>query len=348
MNEEQNLFGPTEEEKKEEAVVEESKPVAGKEKDNLRMFLFGFVGLIIAAMIVSGVVGVYRVYAKAATDSFTVGVAKLLRLPAMKVNGERVLFSDYADFYKAIKLSMGSNPAAGSITPEQMSDQVLWWQANAVLTAEASKTFGITIEQKDLDEIRSQMLQQFKTKETADTELRKRYGWDMATYEQKIMRTMILQNKLNDKISLDQKAREEVRAQAEQVLAQIKAGGNFEELAKQYGEDGTAAQGGTLGWFGKGDMVPEFEKAAFALKKGELSPNLVETEFGYHIIRVDDKKVEKVKDANGKMVNSEQVNARHILFRFPGMDKYMDELAKKASFNLYLKVHNPFLAQSQS
>ena len=152
---------------------------------------------------------------------------------------------------------------------------------------------------------------------------------------------------MNEKISLDQKAREEVRNQAEQVLVQTKAGGNFEELAKQYSEDGTAAEGGSLGWFGRGDMVPEFEEVAFALKKGEINPEIVETEFGYHIVRVDDKKTEKLKDEDGKMVNSEQVSASHIIFRFPGLDKYMDELAKKANFHLYLKVHNPFLQREQ-
>ena len=73
--------------------------------------------------------------------------------------------------------------------------------------------------------------------------------------------------------------------EAQDILAQLKAGGNFEELAKQKSMDSAAAaKGGDLGWFGKGSMVPEFEKSAFALKEGELS-GVIKTKFGYHILK---------------------------------------------------------------
>lgn len=77
--------------------------------------------------------------------------------------------------------------------------------------------------------------------------------------------------------------------EAQDILAQLKKGGSFEELAKKHSKDTTAAKGGDLGWFGKGSMVPEFEKAAFALKEGELS-GVVKTQFGYHIIKATGKR----------------------------------------------------------
>src|SRR5687768_11592604 len=81
-----------------------------------------------------------------------------------------------------------------------------------------------------------------------------------------------------------------VRAQAEQILKEAKAGGDFAALAKKYSQDETnAAQGGDLDYFGRGRMVGAFETAAFALKPGEVS-DLVKTEFGYHIIKLTDKK----------------------------------------------------------
>ncbi len=76
---------------------------------------------------------------------------------------------------------------------------------------------------------------------------------------------------------------------AQSVLAKIKAGGSFEELAKQNSMDSAAAKGGDLGWFGKGSMLPEFEKVAFSLKEGELS-GIVKTKFGYHIIKLTGKR----------------------------------------------------------
>ncbi len=126
------------------------------------------------------------------------------------------------------------------------------------------------------------------------------------------------------------------------VLNEIKAGKDFAAEAKIYGEDGTKDAGGDLGWFGKGDMVPEFEKAVFALKPGEMTQDLVETQYGYHIIKLLETKTEKVKDASGKMVNEEKVHASHILFKFPDASTYMDSLAKASTFHLYLRVHNPF------
>ncbi len=75
------------------------------------------------------------------------------------------------------------------------------------------------------------------------------------------------------------------RARAEQLLAEVKAGKDFAALARSASEDpGSAAQGGDLGSFPRGAMVPSFEQAAFALKEGEIS-GVVETQFGYHIVK---------------------------------------------------------------
>jgi peptidyl-prolyl cis-trans isomerase C len=78
-------------------------------------------------------------------------------------------------------------------------------------------------------------------------------------------------------------------AEAQEILAQLKKGGNFEELAKKHSIDGAAAKGGDLGWFSQGSMIPEFEKVAFGMKEGETS-GIVKTKFGYHIIKLTGKR----------------------------------------------------------
>ncbi|MBC7451718.1 MAG: peptidylprolyl isomerase [Cytophagales bacterium] len=89
----------------------------------------------------------------------------------------------------------------------------------------------------------------------------------------------------NEADPADKKA--EAKAKAEQVLKEIQNGASFEKMAAQYGGDGTAARGGDLGWFGKGQMVKPFENAIFNANAPGVLPRIVETQFGYHIIRVD-------------------------------------------------------------
>ncbi len=93
----------------------------------------------------------------------------------------------------------------------------------------------------------------------------------------------------------DKKVWEQAKEKASKIRQELLKGADFGKLAKQYsGDPGTKDQGGDLGYFAKGRMIPEFEKAAFSLEVGQISQP-VKTVFGYHIIQIEDKKPAKVR-----------------------------------------------------
>lgn len=117
---------------------------------------------------------------------------------------------------------------------------------------------------------------------------------------------------------------EEARKKTEALLARIRAGEDFAELAREYSEDpGSGAMGGDLGYFSRGTMVPEFEEAAFSHKPGEVS-DIVQSTFGFHIIRTED-------------ITGDQVRARHILIRLQ-TDQADIDAAQQVAMDLYKRI----------
>lgn len=99
-----------------------------------------------------------------------------------------------------------------------------------------------------------------------------------------------------------QQALDRARAKAESLLAEIRRGADFEQVARRESQDSASReQGGDLGWNRRGELVPEFEQMMFALPPGQVSP-VVFTQYGFHVIRVDRSKPSEVK-------------ARHILIK---------------------------------
>jgi peptidyl-prolyl cis-trans isomerase C len=113
------------------------------------------------------------------------------------------------------------------------------------------------------------------------------------------------------------------KAAAEAILAEVKAGGDFAKIATEKSEDkGSGKDGGSLGWFEKNRMVPEFAEAAFAGEKGAIV-GPVESKFGFHVIKIEDKRdavpVEEVSEKIKSQLRNDIVTA------------YLDELKKGAT-----------------
>lgn len=147
-------------------------------------------------------------------------------------------------------------------------------------------------------------------------------------------------------IKIDKSASDEdkkkAKEKAEGILKRAKSGEDFARLASDFSDDvGLKARGGDLGFFPKGRMVPEFESAAFSLKPGEVS-GIVETQFGFHIIKVEEKKesalepYDKIKDKVKEKVFNE--------FRKARVEEFVEKAMKDTGVELNL---DPFLPKDK-
>ncbi|MFH1997394.1 MAG: peptidylprolyl isomerase, partial [Patescibacteria group bacterium] len=128
-------------------------------------------------------------------------------------------------------------------------------------------------------------------------------------------------------IIFDKEINKEQIKKAESILEELKQGVDFAELANKYSEDpgNYPKNGGDLGWIAKGQMVPEFEKAAFALEQGKLSEIII-TKFGFHIIKLEEKQ-------------SNRIHARHILIKPYNFNQWLEQkIAEEKIWKLSLDL----------
>ena len=322
---------------------EESKSTkkGGMKMGVLQAFIMGIIAILVLVVFGGVFYGVRGV--KNVSDSgFALGVAKTFNLSAAKINGLKVSYVDYMDDLQTLKKFYSDQADLPQPTEEEISDQVISRLMANTLIADIAKDYDVEVLQTDIDETKAQLLSQFPDEEAAETELMSRYGWTLEKYIQKVVKPLLLEQKLQktfeenvveegDENGQEQlKAshilfafdpdtdKEDTRATAQEVLNKIKDGADFAEMAAQYGSDGTKDNGGDLGWFGRGVMVPEFEEAVFALETGELSDELVETSFGYHIIKVEDRRYTR------------------------DFVSFMDDEIKNSEIEILINIHNPF------
>lgn len=316
----------------------------------LRNFLLGIVvSLGIACLIFYAYS--YSGVRKMSTNSAVLFGAKVFYLPVAKINNSKILYNDYIDIYSSLRRFYKNNENVGA-TP---SDEDAKMQAVSKLLVEnlikqEAKRYDVKLTNDDLKIAKDDLIKNFKDEAEAKQEVQKMYGWTLdqflqnfsypAKFEEKFQK--VFEESVDETgkefseeqvkashilfMVQDEKKDAEIKKKAEEVLERIKKGEDFATLAKEFGSDGTKETGGDLGWFSKGMMVPEFEEAVFALDKGALGQELVKTQFGYHIVKVSDKR-----------------NAKNF-------GAYMDNALRKARVEMIGDLKNPFasfLAQEQ-
>jgi peptidyl-prolyl cis-trans isomerase D len=142
-----------------------------------------------------------------------------------------------------------------------------------------------------------------------------------------------LQERASLKIAMIEKASTDAdwlqtQARLQVIYDSIKAGADFAEMAKEYSDDKSAAEGGDIGWYSSGTMVPEFDRAVFSLKEGEVSEPF-KTQFGWHIIKNLGIRADTSATGKSKTTAPQQVHAAHIMLRVAPSQASLDGMYQK-------------------
>ncbi len=191
-----------------------------------------------------------------------------------------------------------------------------------ILDAEAKKR-NIDVTDQEIQDRYSQLVENSGGEEQAKSFIRDYFGWSVEEWQENILKKGLLEEKLAKTLSEDRGLKDQARVRAEEVLSKVQAGEDFAELAKQYSEDSSAENGGDLGVIEKGVTVKSFEDAAFALDKDQTS-GIVETEYGFHIIKVNDKSDDKIR-------------VSHILIKAVSFESWMEQA--REDYNLELVIN---------
>jgi hypothetical protein len=197
---------------------------------------------------------------------------------------------------------------------------------NRIIEILANKKGIVLTEDVIVQEVSKQLAQYGNQGDLTD-KLQHLYGWTVNDFEEKIVKPDMYKNKLVDKLKQTDSSFVQAKAKIEQAAADLKANKNFVDVVKNYSNGESAKNEGELGWFGADQMLPEISVVAFSMKKDEIS-GVIESFLGYHIIQLEDKKVENGVD---------KVRLRQIFVRTNSFPDWLLEQEKKIKIYIPLK-----------
>lgn len=336
----QKKDAPTKSEQTKKETSKEKKLSAPVRSKNKKVFAGSIVGLIVLVLL-GGYVTISAQIRNLSTNPTIVSIADTFNKGVAVVNGDTIEYARYVEDVNALGTFYSQDiPGFGSPGADAISDQALSRLIANTIVQQAAAENDIVVSQEDMDAAIAELVTEYGDEATANQVLDEQYGLTLDEYKERILAPFLLENAVrewfesqdNDEFKKpefqashilfaveSETSTEDVQTQAQAVLERVQAGEDFAALAAEYGSDGTKDTGGSLGgWFAATDVVPEFSAALETLEPGELHPTLVETAFGYHIVRLDDR--QEVSD----------------------FASFMNSLVRQAKIKILLPVHDPF------
>ncbi|MFH1714802.1 MAG: peptidylprolyl isomerase [Elusimicrobiota bacterium] len=294
--------------------------------------------------------------------------AKVVNKTVAVVGSETILLSDFDNVANPIiEQYKKVNPQFTTANEKELKNEILTRMVEEKLMLQKAKKENIKASKRKTEKLMTQVKSQFKSDSEFEEELKKD-GMTIKDFEAKIdeqvMMTDLIEKEVKAKVEIptdaevetyykenedkmvepervrirhilvkvdanaDKKTKDEALKEIEKIKKKIDKGSDFAQLAKENSDDTVSAErGGDLGFFLRGEMVPEFETAAFALEVGKTS-GIVETPFGYHILRCEEKRT-----AQKRTLNEVREYLKQVLSQQRMEEKYVEWIAslKKAT-----------------
>lgn len=288
-------------------------------------------GAIVAGLIVV-IVSAFAIliYVYESDSDLVYGASKVLPYPAECIDGKfacviggsAVRYSDYQFNLRTLKQGSSSQLGADNeidFTTDEGQEQLETFKTLAlmesrqnVILKQIARDRGVSVDRDEVDEEIDRFIESEGGQDQLETAIESIYGWSLRDFR-RVVELQILRNKIQ-------------RLDAENVLEEVEEGGDFAELAREHSSDGSAEDGGDLGFVDEDTpFVEEFKEVALSLDPGETS-GLVETQFGFHIITA----VESDPD--------EGVRVSHILIDGSSLQQEIQDRLEEAEINTYIDV----------
>lgn len=197
---------------------------------------------------------------------------------------------------------------------------------NAVIERLANER-GIKITEEMISQEVERKTNEYGSRQDLEESMKRLYGWSVEDFMEKIVKPDMYKEKLIEDLRKSDKSNFEAKQKMEVALAKIKEGKDFGETAREFSEGESAKNSGDLGWLSADLMLPELAESAFSMKKGETS-EIIESSLGFHIIRIDD---ERVEDGVGK------IKASQVFARAADFPEWLSEQEKNSNIYIPLK-----------
>ncbi|EKD56765.1 MAG: putative peptidylprolyl isomerase PrsA [uncultured bacterium] len=254
-----------------------------------RLVILIIIGIYLVGAIVFGIF-VYKYNSEARAVKVAV---KMYPFPIAWANGHSIVASS---FYSQLNYIRHFSDKSGQAIEDDVTlkNQILDQLVDQEITREQAKKNHVKVTKDDINQAFYKIADQNGGTSEVEKVLNEMYGMDVSQFKSMIKEQMYTEKIQSNLISQVNAKHILIKdeAKAKDVLEQAKKGEkSFEDLAKEFSEDtGSKDNGGDLNWFSRGQMVKEFEDAAFSQEVGKVGDNLIKSEYGYHIIKVIEKK----------------------------------------------------------